>query len=165
MQFVAVLPQFYILPLVVLALFLLGLYLYKVPYRKYYEANYEKETRSSYSSYSRSDSWAFMLSTFAFGCAALMAAISVFLFMPYDLKFYNYYSIKGAVTVETNKFTEGTGDLGYAPVIRVEGYEDLIVMDSARIMALDGKEVDLLCTYGWVPYGMDVTYCQIKSIG
>lgn len=97
------------------------------------------------------------------GCLALTtAAASVAYLSPFDSKFYYRYEITGTVDDVTN--TIGS-DSRSTPVVTLSGYDEPILMSNPRIVSLKGETVTLLCTYEWVPYGLDITNCEIAAIG
>jgi hypothetical protein len=95
--------------------------------------------------------------------AVIVGVATVLLYMPYDSKYYHFYTLKGEITSISNSINTADGDFAVEPIIEVEGYEDPIVVDSRRILTYNvGDEVSLVCTISWEPYGLDQTNCGLR---
>lgn len=105
-----------------------------------------------------------MVGVILWALGGILAIVYLFLLLPYNSKYHVLYRLSGTIHVETNRFTAGTGDLSYSPVAYLDGYDDPIVINSSRVMTLDGRDVDLTCTIAWEPYGLDTTYCELAAI-
>lgn len=148
MTVLATQPQFWIIPIVIAALLALAT-LWAFGFERWFGDGY--------------GGW----SATGVGLAAIAVILGIvyaLLLMPYDSKYHVFYRLSGPLTVETNTFTAGDGEISRSSVGYVDGYPDPIVLNSSRLMALDGADVDLTCTIAWEPYGLDTTYCELAAI-
>ena len=110
------------------------------------------------------DGLAKMFGWFAVVIGAIVAVVSIFLFMPYDIKYHQFYRVSGTIETVSNKFIDGSGELTGRTVIYLEGDDTPYVTSSSRLTSLQGADVDLTCTIAWEPYGLDTIYCGLASI-
>lgn len=71
------------------------------------------------------------------------------------------YTITGEITSVTNSFKDGTGDVtgsGYA--FRIDSTTDVLWTTDARIQAMVGEKVDLVCTREWIARASDYWNCR-----
>lgn len=101
-----------------------------------------------------------------FAAVALIGAIiTVVQLIPFDSKYHVYHSLSGTLHVDTNTFDQGTGKLTKNLVVyRIDGYEDQIGSTDARLITLEGQDVDLICSIEWRPYDRDVTWCKFAGM-
>lgn len=120
---------------------------------------------SNYSAYSDGEGWGIT----AFGAAFVAAFVGIFWFfaaIPFDGKYYPLYSVSGTVETISNGFVDGSGDSTFLSyVVTLEGDERPYLIDDPRITTLDGQEIELLCTIGWVYQGADKWTCDIRDGG
>ena len=103
--------------------------------------------------------------TFFAGAISVIFVITfVVALIPFNGKYHHFYELSGTVLEVTNTISEGSGELTSTPVITLSGYDDPILSDTVRVNSLVGEDVTLICTYSWVPYGLDVTKCDLLSI-
>lgn len=143
MSFVAVLPHLWILGVISIVAASAAVWLWFL-YRKY---------RGEYDL----GAWAVTV------VASMLVSGTLIALLPMSPRYWNFYDIHGKVEKITNAIT--TDDNGYAriPVVTLEGFSLPVVVDDPRILTLKGKNVDLLCTVEWVPYGADRYNCGIRS--
>lgn len=97
--------------------------------------------------------------------AAVMLIISVVMLIPFDSKYHVYHRLSGVIHVDTNTFDNGSGELTEGLVVyRVDGYENQIGSSDARLITLEGQNVDLTCSLEWRPYDADVTWCKFAGL-
>lgn len=107
------------------------------------------------------------LAGFGFGMVAVFVGIGWFAAaFPFDSKYYPLYSVSGKIETISNGFVDGSGDSTFLSyVVTLEGDDRPYRIDDPRITTLDGKDVELLCTIGWVYQGADKWSCDIRDGG
>jgi len=48
-------------------------------------------------------------------------------------------------------------------VVNIEGVDNPVVFNDSRVLSVNNQKITASCTFGWVPYGEDVLYCNVKS--
>ncbi len=97
--------------------------------------------------------------------AVLSAAIWAIAAIPYDSKYWGLYSVTGTVASVSNGIADG-GDITYRTyIVQFDGDDRPYRFDDARIVTLEGQEIEALCTIGWVYMAADKWDCEIRSAG
>lgn len=164
MEVIALMPHIWILSVATLAFALVGMILWRAAGR---EVRVEEHRWNvSYLAYSgtRADTGPGIVAVILWAVAALCLIITAIVLIPYDAKYYMFYRASGTVESVTNSFEDGSGELSYTPVARLSGYDENFVLTDSRIMALQGRDVDLTCTYSWRPFALDVVVCSVAGV-
>lgn len=109
------------------------------------------------------DGWAITGMFFA-GIGLVAAIVWLFMLIPYDSKYHVLYKLEGKVESVSNTFVSGSGKMTSRPIIYLSGYEHPITMRDSRIVPLEGKEVELVCSIQWGWEAMDGTNCNVRAI-
>lgn len=102
------------------------------------------------------------------GILALIAAgIQATMMIPYDSKYWSWYTITGEVTDISTPVVQLDEDTALIPqyYIQVEGFDDPIFMNDPRIENYEGETVSLLCGVEWRSFGeaKDRWGCSIRE--
>ena len=81
--------------------------------------------------------------------------------IPFDAKYWNYYTVTGTIDSYTNGLDEGTGQFTGVPIFTLEGSDVRYVSDDSRLAAMQNEEVTMRCQIGWRWYGSDVYTCAL----
>lgn len=163
---VAVLPHIWIVPVVAVLLGVGAWLLRRLAERQAVKAN-EKWARK-YPHSSHDDKWhdtgaaIFFMLVAAF--AGALTTASIVMAIPFQAKYLVFYHVDGTVQSVTNAFESGSGDITSSPVVRLDTLDRAAVVSDPRVMDLVDKQVTLLCSLEWVPYGMDRLNCSIADI-
>ena len=105
---------------------------------------------------------AFMIGLIA---TVVMAGIWAAVAFPFDYRYRHNYSLSGNVTSVSNVLDSASGDLTRTPVLVLDTLEIPVVVDDARAVSLEGRDVELRCTVGWNYQAADTYSCRIVSYG
>lgn len=102
------------------------------------------------------------------GAIALIAAgVQSLMMIPYDSKYWSWYTITGEVTDISTPVVQLDEDTALIPqyYIQVEGFNEPIFMNDPRIEAYEGETVSLLCGVEWRSFGeaKDRWSCNIRE--
>lgn len=93
--------------------------------------------------------------------AAVLLIVSVWQLVPFNSKYWNYYTVTGTVTSYSNRLDNGTGGFTGVPIFTLEGSDMRYVSRDNRLASTIGEEVSLRCDIGWRWYGTDVYSCAL----
>lgn len=112
------------------------------------------------------DTWQFILSM-CLGLSLLIVLIpvNIGIFAPFNAKYYTYDHVQGTIT-QINGASQPDGKYVVTNwVFKLDGDKNLYTTDDERIQAYKiGDTVDLTCSAGWNPNGLDSHDCQIRSV-
>jgi hypothetical protein len=103
-------------------------------------------------------------SWFAWVIGILILIACIFIYMPFNSKYWYNYKLSGTVESVTNKLENGNAKFTGSPIIKLSGYSEPIIMNDSRILTLEGREVDLTCSIKWAYEGLDATACSVRMI-
>lgn len=97
----------------------------------------------------------------------IAAIVQALMMIPYDSKYWSWYTITGEVTDISTPVVQLDGNDALIPqyYIRVEGFDEPIFMNDPRIEAYEGETVSLLCGVEWRSFGeaKDRWGCSIRE--
>lgn len=101
--------------------------------------------------------------TAIFGGIGWVACLFVLLYVliPYNSKYWHYYTVEADVVSVSNVLTEASGDLTRQPVVVLEGMDRPVVVDDPRAVDLEGKHASFRCTIEWHYQAADTYNCKI----
>jgi len=115
--------------------------------------------------YAYTEPWAW-ISGIAGVLAILIGIIQALMMIPYDVKYWSWYTTSGTVSEITNRTLDVTDDdITQQFIVHLAGVETPFYMTDPRITSLEGKDVTLLCGVSWVDFGhaADRWRCDIKD--
>lgn len=123
----------------------------------------EEANPHSYYRSDKGDGWAFTSLVFG-GFGAVVLLVLVIFAVPFNTKYYYNYSVEGTVTSVSNVITESNGELNSNPVIEIDTLDQAVLVEDARAVSLEGKDVKLRCAIDWNYQAADKYNCQIAEI-
>lgn len=154
MNYIALQPQFWIVPIVGALLIIVGLALF-IPGRR---------INRKAGSYSMDGEGMIVFGGVVTGLGVAAFLVLLILLIPYDIKYLSYYNVEGVVEGVTRTFVQGSGDLTNVPVVNVTGFDTALVVEDARVYNYVGQDVNFTCSVEWVPYGADRLNCFIAGV-
>lgn len=95
----------------------------------------------------------------------LCAGLWVFALVPFDSRYWHYYTVSGEVTEVSNVLSEANGDLTRQPVVVLDSVDRPLVVDDPRAVQLQGRDVTLRCTVEWHYQAADTYSCRVIDFG
>ncbi len=96
--------------------------------------------------------------------AGLVFVAYAAMLIPFQSRYHVLYHVDGTVQSVSNTFESGSGAITSSPVVRLDTLDRAAVVSDPRVLDLVDQDVTLLCSIGWVPYGMDRLNCSIADI-
>ena len=100
---------------------------------------------------------------FSFGVAVMVIGLALAL-IPYQPHYWQMYRVDTTVQSVTNTFTDSGGELTSTPIVQLEGVDRPVEVKDPRILNLNGRDVEFMCTMGWHYQAADTYQCKIRNI-